>query len=140
MRKRLRPSGSGIAPFAADRDGGGGVRVVRNWPDRKYGLNEALVDPPVKYGDMGEFSHPLSPGAFEGGVLNCLQGEFSHLQGCFLRWPVSPAWRRFRDVQRPVSGRLGVFLFPAFGLGPHPRRDNCCVKEILRISRLHVPT
>ena len=42
----------------------GKVRVVRGRPNHEYGLNEASVNPPVKYGDMYEFSWLLSPGAF----------------------------------------------------------------------------
>ena len=40
------------------------VRVVRDRSNRKYGLNGALINPPAKYGEMGEFSRLLSPGSF----------------------------------------------------------------------------
>ena len=44
------------------------VRVVHDWRNRKYGLNEALLNPPVKYGGLDDFLQLLSPGAYVGGV------------------------------------------------------------------------
>ena len=100
---------------------------MRDWSKYKYGLNDVLVDPPVKYGDMDNCSRLLYPRASVGGV---------DFQDCFLRWLVSPARRRFLGVRRPVSGRLSVYSFLPFGLGLSPGWNGCCVMEILRISRL----
>ena len=41
---------------------------MRDWSNYKYGLNVALVNPPVKPGDAAEFLQLLSAGAFMGGV------------------------------------------------------------------------
>ena len=107
------------------------VRVVHDWSNCRYDPNEALVDPPVTYADMDEFSQLLPPGAFMGGV---------GFQYCFLHWLVSPERRRFLGVRHPAASRPGAYLFLLFGSGPSPGRNDCCVKEIPRISRLQIPS
>ena len=87
----------------------GKVRVLRDWSNRQYCLNEALVFPSVKYGDIDECLQPLSPGAFMVGV---------DFQECFLHWLVAPECRRFPGARHPVWGLLGVYLFLHCGLGP----------------------
>ena len=77
---------------------------------------------------MGDFSQPLSPGAFMGGV---------DFQGCFLHWLVRPACRGSLGDRHPVSVSISSFLF---GLRPSPGWNHCCVKEVLRISRAEVPS
>ena len=72
------------------------VRAARDWSNRKYGLNGALLNPPVKNGDMGAFLRLLSPGAFSGGIDS---------RGCFLHWLVYRARRHFLGVRNQVSGR-----------------------------------
>ena len=76
-------------------------------PNRQYCLNEALVYPSGKFGDMDKFPQLLSPGAFMDGV---------DFQDCFLRWIVAPEFRRFLGARHPVSGLLGVYLFLPCGL------------------------
>ena len=105
--------------------------MVRDWPNRDYGFNEALISPPVKYGDMEEFSRLLPPGAFMGGVA---------FQDCFLHWLVSPACRRYRVLKHRVSGWLRVYLFLPCWLRPPPGGSDCCVKLTRRVSRLEART
>ena len=93
--------------------------MVHDWSNNKCVLNEALVTPPVEYGDM----------AFMRGVDS---------QDSFLRWLVSPECWCYLGVRYPVLGRFGVYLFLPFGLGPSPGWHDRCVKEILRISRLKI--
>ena len=61
-------------------------------------------------------------------------------QDCFLCWLVSPECRRVLGARHPVSGRLGVYLFPPSGLRPSRGWNDCCVKEILRIAPLRIPS
>ena len=61
------------------------------------------------------------------------------LQDCFLHWLVATARRRFLEVRRPITGRLGVYLFLPFGLGPLPGWNDRCVKAILSVARSHIP-
>ena len=102
---------------------------MRDWSNHRCGLNDVPVSPPVS--DMGDFSRLLLMGAFMGGV---------DFQYCILRWLVAPECRRFLCVRRPVSGRIGVYPFPPFGLGPPPSRNDYRVTEILGISRLQIPS
>ena len=102
------------------------VRVVRNWPNVLFPLNSTLVNPPVDYGAMDGFRGLLRPGAFMGAI---------DLQGCFLRWLVSPSCRRRVGVRRPVGGIWGTFLFLPFGLGLSPGRNDACVKAGLKVVR-----
>ena len=52
----------------------------------------------------------------------------------------SPERRQLLGVRRPVSGLLGVYLFPPFGLGPSPGWDDKCVREVLRVDRRMRPS
>ena len=52
------------------------VRVVQNWSNHRYGLNAALVNPPVRYEDIDGFLRLLSPRAPMGfrGIVLCAFG------------------------------------------------------------------
>ena len=104
--------------------------MVRDWSNHKYGLNGALLNPPVKYGDMDGFLQLLSPGDCMGGVGS---------QDGFLHWLVAPPRRCFLGVRHPVSGRLGVYLFLPFGLSQSPGRNDCCVRKVLGVSPVRLP-
>ena len=62
------------------------------------------------------------------------------LQDSFLHWLVAAARRRSLGARRPISGRLGVYLSPPFGLGPSPGWNGRCVKAILSAARPPFPT
>ena len=80
---------------------------MRDWSDFQHCLNEALVSPSVKCGSMDAFPQLLPPGAFMEGV---------DFQDCSLRWLVAPECRHSLGARRPISGGLGVYSCPLFGV------------------------
>ena len=104
--------------------------MVHDWSRAGYPLNSTLSNPPVQYGAMGDFLRVLTPGAYMGGV---------GLQDCFPHLLVAAARRRFLGVRRPITGRLGVYLFLPFGLGPSPGWTDGRATAILSVERSYVP-
>ena len=62
------------------------------------------------------------------------------LSGLFFAFARGPVASAFFGVWRPISGRFGVYLYLPFGLGPSPGRNDCCVKEVLGVYLVKVPT
>ena len=100
-------------------------RVVQDWT--KAGLNTHLTNPGVNYGTMDSFLELMHPRSFMAGL---------DFQDCFFHWKVNKESRKWLGVRHPVSGRLGVFLFVPFGLGPAPRINDRNVAEIIRVCKL----
>ena len=84
------------------------VGTVRDWPNPGHGFNGASVNPGVDYGTTDKFLLSLRPSALMAGF---------DLQNSFLRRLFSSASRGISGVWRPVSGRIGVYLFLPVGLG-----------------------
>ena len=55
-------------------------------------------------------------------------------QDCLPRLLASPASQRFVGARRPESGRLGVYLFPPFGLAPSQGWNDRCTEGVLRVA------
>ena len=60
-------------------------------------------------------------------------------QDCFLHWPIHRSSRRRLGIRHPVTGRLGVFLFLAFGLGPAPGINDRNIAEAVRAALTIIP-
>ena len=101
-------------------------RVVQDWT--KVGFNQRLVIPEVNYGTLDSFIEHLKPRAFMAGL---------DFQDCFLHWKVHKDSRRWLGLRHPSTGRLGVFLFVPFGLGPAPGINDRNVGEVIRVAKSH---
>ena len=99
-------------------------RVVHDWT--KAGLNQRLMVPDVHYGTMDSFLEKLKPRAYMAGL---------DFQDCFLHWKVHRDSRRWLGLRHPITGRLGVFLFVPFGLGPAPGINDRNVAEVVRVCK-----
>ena len=99
-------------------------RVVHDWT--KAGLNPHLFIPEVNYGTMDSLLGLVFPGCYMAGL---------DFQDCFLHWLVHADSRRRLGVRHPTSGRLGVFLFLPFGLGPAPGINDRNITEVVRVVR-----
>ena len=102
--------------------GGKRPRIVHDWT--RAGLNQHLVIPEVNYGTMDSLVESISPNCYLAGL---------DFQDYFMHWAIARESRRRLGVRHPSSGRVGVFLFLPFGLGPAPGINDRNIAEVVRV-------
>ena len=82
--------------------------MAHDWPNHKYRLNGAALNPPVKYGDVDDFHQLLSPSAYMCGV---------DLQDRFFALSSGPVASGFFGCSAPIFGATRCVSLVAVSFG-----------------------